>query len=150
MDDVVSTAIKVFAQDTGGVTYKDNELPDKKKYDRSTNIINRKNLSITKGEKVLNEAGKGLLRELVIIADQEINTEIHLDEKQPFGSRSEWDDFSDITPYSDTVFAQQVGVSYVLILKDLYFMHNLSIFVWFNSNATISSIFGVYDLCKEK
>ncbi len=97
---------------------------------------------------VFEKSGIGVLREIAIIADQKINSLIELDGKQPFGARSEWDDLSDITLYSETIVARVVGGNYVLSLKNLYFQHDLSIFVWFSTNATISGIFGVYDICE--
>lgn len=150
----IDTAIQAFIQDTG----ESNNVklvqpgafmqPVKKRYKRSTNIINRKNISVTQGEMVFEKSGIGVLREIAIIADQKINSLIELDGKQPFGARSEWDDLSDITLYSETIVARVVGGNYVLSLKNLYFQHDLSIFVWFSTNATISGIFGVYDICE--
>jgi len=98
---------------------------------------------------VFEKSGTGVLREISVIADQKINPLIELDGKQPFGARSEWDDLSSITLYSTTIVARQVGSNYVLSLNKLYFRQDLSIFVWFNTDATISGIFGVYDLCEE-
>ncbi len=154
LPEIVETAIQAFIQDTGGSNGGKIVQPDasgevgKKRYKKSTNIINRKNISVTKGEMVFKESGIGVLREISVIADQKINPLIELDGKQPFGARSEWDDLSDITLYSTTVMARLVGSSYVLSLNNLYFKHDLSLFVWFNTDTTISAIFGVYDLCE--
>lgn len=149
MNDVVETAIQAFIQDTGKsevtVVQSGN---DKKRYKRSTQIINRKNISTTKGENVFRISGVGVLREITVVADQKINLQIELDGKQPFGARSEWDDLTDITLYSETIMARVVGGSYVVNIKSLHFKNDLSIFVWFATDATISGIFGVYDLCE--
>lgn len=94
------------------------------------------------------ESGIGVLKEITVIADQKINLNIELDEMQPFGARSDWDDLSNVTLYSETIVARLVDSNYVLNLKSLHFMHGLSIYVWFNTDATISAIFGVYDRCE--
>lgn len=121
----------------------------KKRYKRSTQIINRRNIKTTTGETIFKQEGTGVLREITVVADQEINILIKLDGSQPFGARSEWDDLTAITLYSETVVAKLVGSDYVLNLKSLYFKHSLSIFIWFSTEATISNVFGVYDLCEE-
>uniref|UniRef100_A0A6M3IFX4 Uncharacterized protein n=1 Tax=viral metagenome TaxID=1070528 RepID=A0A6M3IFX4_9ZZZZ len=151
LPEIVETAIQAFIQDTGSnrVIESAAAQPDKKKYTRSTRIINRRNISTTTGEKVFEQEGIGVLREVTVVADQKINLQLELDGRQPFGSRSEWDDLAAITLYSETVVAKLVGSDYVLNLKLLHFKQGLSIFAWFNTQATISNILGVYDLCEE-
>lgn len=153
LPEVVETAIQAFIQDTGSGSARVNE-PDaaqqgKKRYKRSTRIINRRNISTTSGERIFKEEGIGVLREITVVADQKINVQIELDGRQPFGARSEWDDLAAITTYSETVVAKLVGNDYVLNLKSLHFKQGLSIFAWFSTQATISNILGVYDLCEE-
>lgn len=143
MADAVETAIHAFMNDT----HKEPEHVPKKWHNRSTQIINRKNIK-TKGEAVFEKSGRGILRELTIIADREINLSVKLDGEQPFGIRSEWSDLSDITLYSDTIVARQVNSNYILNIKNLYFNSNLSVQIWFGQEAVASSIFGVYDLCE--
>jgi len=153
MSEIVETAIQAFIQDTGSGANKVIEpaaaQPGKKHYKRSTRIINRRNISTTTGEKVFEQEGIGVLREVTVVADQKINIQMELDGRQPFGARSEWDDLAAITLYSETVVAKLVGSDYVLNLKLLHFKQGLSIFAWFNTQATISNILGVYDLCEE-
>lgn len=122
---------------------------DKKRYKKSTRIIHRRNIGTTAGEKLFKQSRMGVLREITIVADQKINLQIELDGMKPFGARSDWDDLVSISLYSDTVVADLVGSDYVLNLKKLHFRTGLEIFVWFSSDATISNIFGVYDLCEE-
>lgn len=150
----VETAIQAFILDTSmsngskivepGASIQ----PIKKQYRKSTDIISRKNISTTKGEMLFKHSGIGVLREITVVADQKINTLIELDGKHPFGARSEWDDLSNITAYSETIVARQDGSNYVLNIKNLYFKHDLSIYAWFRTDATISSVFGVYDSCE--
>ncbi len=150
MDEIVNTAIRTFVQDTGdNITEPAAVQRGKKKYKRSTQIINRRNISTTKGERIIKEKGIGVLREITVVADHKINLDVELDGRQPFGARSEWDDLADITLYSETVVAKLVGADYVINLKSLYFKQGVSIFAWFSTDATISNILGVYDLCEE-
>ncbi len=119
-----------------------------KRYKKTTRIFLYRNVSTSIGEKIFAENGMGVLREITVVANQKINIEIELDEIKLFGARSVWDDLASISLYSDTVMARLVGSDYVLNLKELNFKHSLSIFVWFSTDATISGIFGVYDLCE--
>lgn len=147
---IVETAIQAFIQDTGSkqVVEPSAAHPGQKRYNRGTRIINRRNISTTTGERIFKQDGIGVLREITVVADQKINLDIELDGRQPFGARSEWDDLAAITLYSETIVAKLVGSDYVLNLKNLYFKHDLSIFAWFSTQATISNILGVYDLCE--
>ena len=155
LPEIVETAIQAFIQDTGGSNGGKIIEPGastqlgKKRYKKSTRIISRRNISTTTGEKIFKEDGIGVLREITVVADQKINLQIELDGRQPFGTRSDWDDLAAITLYSETVVAKLVGSDYVLNLKLLHFKHDLSIFAWFNTLATISNILGVYDVCEE-
>lgn len=154
MPDAAQVAIQAFIQDTGGsnggkiVEPGASTKPGKSHYKMSTRIISRRNISTTTGESIFKEEGIGVLREITVVADQKINLQLELDGRQPFGSRSEWDDLAAITLYSETVVAKLVGSDYVLNLKLLHFRQGLSIFAWFSTQATISNILGVYDLCE--
>lgn len=66
-----------------------------------------------------------------------------------FSGRSTFDDLSDVTLYSEIIVAKQVGSDYIINFKSLYFMKQMRIQAWFGTDATISRIFGVYDLCEE-
>lgn len=153
MPEIVETAIQAFIHDTGGASNKVTEpaatQPGKKKYKRSTRVINRRNINTTTGEMIFKKEGFGVLKEITVVADHEINILIKLDGTQPFGARSEWNDLTAITLYSETVVAKLVDNDYVLNLKSLHFRQGLSVFIWFSTPATISNIFGVYDLCEE-
>lgn len=82
------------------------------------------------------------------MADQKINLVIEIDGKQPFGERSTWDDLADITLYSEIITARQVNSSYVLNLNTLYFKESISVMIYFSTTASVSAVYGAYDLCE--
>lgn len=149
-EDLTQIAIKEFINSSDGskhtrVTLKDNIAKDKSFTLKSSRIINKNISREVRSEIIADIIGVGELREITIVADSAINVILKVDGENLLEGISQWSELNAITLYNDTITARVDGTNYVFSLKKIRFIKSLFLQVYFDTNANISSIFGIYD-----
>lgn len=148
-EDLTQIAIKEFINSSGDQKH---TLVDKKLiYNnnvllKSSRIINRNISRSVRSEIVANIVGTGELREITVVSDTAINVILKVDKENLFEGISQWSELNAVTLYNDLVTARVDNNNYIFNLKKIRFTESLFLQVYFDTNANISSIFGIYDL----
>ena len=150
-ENLTEVAIKEFINSSDEskhtqVTLKDRKLSNNKFF-RSSRIINRNISREIRSEVIADIKGVGELREITVVADTAINVILKVDDNNLLEGISQWDELNAITLYNDLVTARIDDNNYIFNLKKIRFTKSLFLQVYFDTNATISSVFGIYDLC---
>lgn len=146
-------AIKEFINSNDGskhtqVVLKGKDLKGSGVLVKSSRIINRNISKQTRSEVLVDIIGSGELREITIVADTAINVILKVDGENLLQGISQWSELNAITAYTDIITAKTDGTNYIFVINKIRFYDHFFLQVYFDSNATISSIFGVYDLFK--
>lgn len=149
--DLTQIAIKEFINGNDNskhtkVTLKEKNLRGSGFFSKSSRIINKNISKEVRSEIVADIKGTGELREITVVADTAINIILKVDGNNLFEGISQWSELNDITSYTDIITARVDGANYVFSLSKIRFTESLFLQVYFDSDANISSIFGIYDL----
>jgi len=152
-EDLTQVAIKEFINSNDGskhtkVTLKDKAIKDSGFFLKSSRIINRNLSKQVRSEILADIDGSGELREITVVADSPINIILKVDGENLIEGISQWTELTAITSYTDIITAKTDGTNYIFVVNKIRFSESLFLQVYFDSNSTISSIFGVYDLFK--
>lgn len=112
---------------------------------KSSRIINKNVSRSVRSEIVADIVGTGELREITVVSDTAINVILKVDKENLLEGISQWSELNAITLYNDLITARLDGANYVFNLKKIRFTESLFLQVYFDTNANISSIFGIYD-----
>lgn len=115
---------------------------------KRTRIINRKDVDVTKLEKVLSlDDEHGTIRELTIVSPVKPSIFIVCDNIDMFASHNSYDDLATISEFSETIVAiQSAALDYVVNIKNIRFTENITIEVGIPGSSTIDNIFCIYDI----